>query len=209
MKVITIGRDGSQDICLDNEMISRRHAILRVYNNGKMEIVSLGQNGTCVNGNPCKPNTNYPLKRNDVVSFAHVYELDWALIPNPLKWLKITAWAVVIISLISVAVVLTYKYLPIGKDKKVEKIENTEENFEYNNSDSEPDLGSNHKFELLPETEENADKLLKEEQNESVDTLRLFFKPKKNNPDKKNKIENKKDEELKKDSTTAIGNILS
>lgn len=124
MKVITIGRDRTQDICYDNEMISRKHAILRIYNNGRMEIVSLGQNGTFVNGNLCKPNTNYPLKRNDVVSFAHVCELEWSEIPDPLRWLKITSLVVGILAVIAVALSLTYKYLPIGdKDATEEEIE--------------------------------------------------------------------------------------
>ena len=90
MKVISIGRDSTQNICYDNEMVSRRHALLKIYSNGKIELISMGKNGTFVNGIMCKQNVAYPIKRKDVVSFAHVCELDWSLVPNPFRWLKIS-----------------------------------------------------------------------------------------------------------------------
>ena len=49
MKTITIGRGDGADIFIDDEMISRRHAILRIYTFGKMELVDMGKNGTYVN----------------------------------------------------------------------------------------------------------------------------------------------------------------
>ena len=48
MKTITIGRGDGADIIIDNEMISRRHAILKISTFGKMEIVDMGRNGTYV-----------------------------------------------------------------------------------------------------------------------------------------------------------------
>lgn len=220
MKVITIGRDRNQDICYDNEMISRRHAILRVYGNGKMEIVSLGQNGTCVNGNPCKPNCNYPLKRNDVVSFAHVCELDWSVVPNPLKWVKITALVVVILAVVAAVFVFAYDYLPFGKDKTTAAEQNLEE-IEYEALDDSRAL----QFGNFPNMEYKTEELPVENESETIDTLGLFLnsieklnaekqaaedaKKKKEEAEKNEKQEVEKKDTEQKDSTTAIGNILS
>lgn len=82
MKILSIGRDDNCNIILSDSMVSRRHAILKIYATGKMEIISLGQNGTFVNGVKLKSDTVYPITRKDIVSFAHVRQLDWAQIPN-------------------------------------------------------------------------------------------------------------------------------
>lgn len=214
MKVITIGRDRTQDICYDNEMISRRHAILRIYNNGKMEIVSLGQNGTFVNGNLCKPNAHYPLKRNDVVSFAHVCELDWSEIPNPLRWLKITLLIVGIVAVISTVLALTYDYLPFVEKEFIEEgieIESANENMgntpngwtnvlpdKEDYSQNAPEI--KEKDQDTPEAEEKAPKV--DEKNK----FQKYFKDKNNKKEQDKKKQDKQKE--KKDSTTAIGNIL-
>jgi pSer/pThr/pTyr-binding forkhead associated (FHA) protein len=50
MKILTIGRDESCNIVLSDSTVSRRHAILKIHATGKMEIISMGQNGTFVNG---------------------------------------------------------------------------------------------------------------------------------------------------------------
>lgn len=220
MKVITIGRDRTQDICYDNEMISRRHAILRIYSNGKMEIVSLGQNGTFVNGNLCKPNAHYPLKRNDVVSFAHVCELDWSEIPNPLRWLKITSLIVGVLGVLAVILVFSYDKLPFGKN-------NIEDEIEWEKPNETTEIAPNNWSNKLPgnkgilpdtiEQEEN-EKSGKEKEtpkagakeNEKDDSkikengkFKKYFKNKKQ-PEKKK--QEKKQE--KNDSTTPIGNIF-
>ena len=72
MKILTIGRDESCNIVLSDSTVSRRHAILKIHATGKMEIISMGQNGTFVNGVKLKSDTAYPVTRKDVVSFAHV-----------------------------------------------------------------------------------------------------------------------------------------
>lgn len=43
MKVITIGRDPECNIVLDDNLISRRHAVLRLHGTGKIEISILLQ----------------------------------------------------------------------------------------------------------------------------------------------------------------------
>jgi len=84
MKVISIGRESGCDIVLNDttDVISRRHAILNIYPTGKMTISDQGYNGTYVNGIRITPNVPFPVTRNDVVSFAHVMQLDWKLVPN-------------------------------------------------------------------------------------------------------------------------------
>jgi hypothetical protein len=91
MKTITIGRGDGVDIFIDDEMISRRHALLRIYASGKMEIVDMGKNGTFVNGVKLKPNVPFPVKRKDVVNFAEVSRLNWSQVPDNTKYFKIGA----------------------------------------------------------------------------------------------------------------------
>lgn len=82
MKILSIGRDDNCNIILSDNMISRHHAILKIHATGKMEIISMGQNGTFVNGIKLKLDTIYPITRKDIVSFAHVRQLDWSQIPD-------------------------------------------------------------------------------------------------------------------------------
>lgn len=85
MKVLSIGRNSDCNIVYDDMMVSRRHALIKIYPTGKYEIVSTGTNGTKVNGNLIASNAPYPLKRGDSVTFANVARLDWRVIPNPLR----------------------------------------------------------------------------------------------------------------------------
>lgn len=84
MKTLSIGRDTGCDIVLNDhsDVISRRHAVLNITSTGKMTLIDQGRNGTYVNGIKITPNVPFPVKRNDVVSFAHVMQLNWALVPN-------------------------------------------------------------------------------------------------------------------------------
>lgn len=100
MKVISIGRGEDCHIIFPDNVISRRHAILKIYATGKMEIVDMGQNGTFVNGVKLTPNTPYPVSRKDVVSFAHVRQLDWAQIPDQSRWYRYAMYGVAGIVLI-------------------------------------------------------------------------------------------------------------
>ena len=85
MKILSIGRGDNCNIYLDDQNISRRHAQLRIYATGRMEIVDYSQNGTFINNVRLQPNAPTPVKRDDVVSFAHTRLLDWNLVPDPLK----------------------------------------------------------------------------------------------------------------------------
>ena len=82
-RYFTIGRDLQSDIVLndDTDIVSRRHAILEVGRNGKYFITDESQNGTYVNGIRITSNEKVPIVRDDEVSFAHVADLDWSLVP--------------------------------------------------------------------------------------------------------------------------------
>lgn len=84
MKVLSIGREESCDIVINDptSVVSRKHALLKLYPTGKMEIVDLSTNGTFVNGNMISKNHPYVVKRKDVISFARSKQLDWSLVPN-------------------------------------------------------------------------------------------------------------------------------
>ena len=122
MKVYSIGRNEDCTIVLDNPMVSRRHALLKVHASGKMELVSLGTNGTFVNGNKLKPNAPYTVKRSDVVSFAHAKQLDWDLVENPIWWLKYALYGLAAIIVLGLAYAMIDHWL-IKKPKQPEPTE--------------------------------------------------------------------------------------
>ena len=114
MKVITIGRDPSCNIVINDPKISRRHAIVRVSDFGKIEVVDLSTNGTSVNGNPLRKNVPYPVTRNNQVTFAGVSKLNWDDIPNPFKLYK---WiAIGLFGLIALAIAVTAIVKAVGSD---------------------------------------------------------------------------------------------
>ena len=118
MKALSIGRDMSCDIVLhDNtDVISRRHAILNITSSGKMTIVDQSRNGTYVNGIKISANVPVPVTRKDVISFAHVSQLDWNLVPrsNSIAVYGAIALGVVLIVL---ACVFIPSLMPSGTEK--------------------------------------------------------------------------------------------
>jgi hypothetical protein len=74
MNILTIGRDANNEIVLDNNFVSRRHAQLIISDNGQVLIKDLGSsNGTFVNGN--KVTESY-LRPGDLVKCASA-SLNW------------------------------------------------------------------------------------------------------------------------------------
>ena len=90
MKSLSIGRDKECDIVLTDhsDVISRRHAVLNIYPSGKMAIIDYGRNGTYVNGVKITSDVQVPVTRKDIISFAHVRQLDWEQIPKANTWMK-------------------------------------------------------------------------------------------------------------------------
>lgn len=122
MKVLSIGRNPDCNIVYDDMMVSRRHALIKIYPTGKYEIVSTGTNGTKVNGNLIATNAPYPLKRGDSVTFANVARLDWNIIPNPMRPYYLACLgllALVIVLIIGLGVSKLVKAYSDGPDKEL------------------------------------------------------------------------------------------
>lgn len=102
MKSYSIGREQGCDIVINDstDVISRRHAVLTVGPGSKMTILDQSQNGTYINGIRISRNVPVPVTRKDNVSFAHVAQLDWNIIPNPIGYLKYVIAAVAAIVVI-------------------------------------------------------------------------------------------------------------
>ena len=103
MKTITIGRSAECNITIEHELISRKHALLKLYPSGKIEIVDMGLNGTSVNGVKIQPNVPKRINRNDVVTFASSKSLDWNLVPPTHNWYlyyALTAIALIVLGVL-------------------------------------------------------------------------------------------------------------
>ena len=102
-KIYTIGRDGGCDIVIpDNtDVISRLHATIRVESNDKIYLTDQSRNGTYINGMKMSSNVEIPVSRKDVVSLAHIYDLDWSLVPKQKSRTKILIVAVLLVALLA------------------------------------------------------------------------------------------------------------
>lgn len=127
MKTITIGRGDGCQIFIDDDMISRRHAILKISTFGKMEIVDMGKNGTFVNGIRLRPNVPVPVKRKDIISFANVSQLDWKQVPNPGIYYKIGAIVLGVLLLLLVGLIVYRNVTDTPKPKPATNYEYYEE----------------------------------------------------------------------------------
>lgn len=125
-KIITIGRGDGADICIEDDLVSRRHATIKFLPFGKMEIRDLSKNGTYVNGIRLAVNKPYPVTRKDVVSFARVRQLDWSEVPDPMRLYRIGAW--IVLAIIACIVVFSVvSSIDWGGKKKIQEIEQYEE----------------------------------------------------------------------------------
>lgn len=110
-KIYTIGRDEGCDIVISDstDVISRLHATIRVESNDKIFLIDQSRNGTYVNGMKMSSNVEIPISRKDVVSFAHIYNLDWSLVPkhkdNTIKTILIILLSLIVMTVIAYAVI--------------------------------------------------------------------------------------------------------
>lgn len=104
-KVYTIGRDETCDIILrdNSDVVSRVHATLKSNGHGKYTLVDQSRNGTYVNGIRMSTNEEIPVTRKDVISFAHIQDLDWEQIVEEKKGKKIIL--LLIISFIAITAI--------------------------------------------------------------------------------------------------------
>ncbi len=112
MKVYSIGREAGCDIIINDnsDATSRRHATLTVMPSGKMTITDQSRNGTYVNGIRISPNVAVPVTRKDNVSFAHVYRLDWNMIPKPVSIMQYVSYGLIALAVI-VGGIIAYLFL--------------------------------------------------------------------------------------------------
>lgn len=103
-KILTIGRNPECDICIPDstDVVSREHAVLEIGRCGKYFLIDKSRNGTYVNGIRMTTNEKIPVTRKDVVSFAHMRELDWSLVPKDRSILKWSLWSLGAVALIAV-----------------------------------------------------------------------------------------------------------
>lgn len=124
-KIYTIGRDDGCDIVIPDstDVISRLHATIRVESNDKILLTDQSRNGTYVNGMKMSSNIEIPVSRKDVVSFAHIYNLDWSLVPKQKNnVMKIT---VILFSIIAVLGIAAFFIFGSNKNELPETIEPT------------------------------------------------------------------------------------
>lgn len=116
MKNYTIGRDEGCDIVIhdDTDQISRRHAMLRIYPLGKIEIIPMGRNMTYLNGLPLRNDKVMRVHRGDVISLAKVKSLDWKMIPDPYSSYRKMAWVVLFVIIALIGCILAFPHFNWG-----------------------------------------------------------------------------------------------
>lgn len=192
-KIYTIGRDESCDIVISDStnVISRQHATIRVESNDKIFIIDQSRNGTYINGMKMSSNVEIPISRNDVVSFAHVYNLDWSLVPAE----KNTTLKIVLASVVSIAIIGTVAWLIFFNDNK-------------KSPEPTPKTQVETPSEVTPETQiENQDSVINETpiETEVVKESKPIATPIKQKPIKK--AEPKNDSEEKDNTEENIGHM--
>lgn len=118
MKNYTIGRDEGCDIVIhdDTDQISRRHAMLRIYPFGKIEIIPMGRNMTYLNGLPLRNDKVTRVHRGDVISLAKVKSLDWKMIPDPYSSYRKMAWVVLFVIIALIGCIIAFPHVDFGSN---------------------------------------------------------------------------------------------
>ena len=109
----TIGRNPLNDIYIDDpsNVISRSHATIRV-DGRKFFITDHSTNGTYRNGIKLTPGIEYPVTKDDEVSFGGLYTFDWAMIPKPKTSLSAVILYVVSILVLAALCIGAFYLLP-------------------------------------------------------------------------------------------------
>lgn len=197
MKTIySIGRDPGCDIYLydDKKVISRNHAVLKIGKGGKYFISDQSMNGTYINGIRISSGVQVPVTRKDVITFAHVAELDWSLIPNPRTKIWKMALLVLLLLVIAGCGVLAYKKLINPKSSDVVLPTPVEPSGSETNAD---------------EQKENTEEVVDKEQEYIEWEKRLKEEEKKLNDAKKNTSESLKDQQKPAEEETVEEEITN
>jgi|GEM_PF-6362992 len=79
MKTVKIGRESDNDVIVNDpkERVSRHHAVIRLYDDGRISITDKSSNGTSVNDVPMPKGREVFVTHRDKVTFAGTHSLDW------------------------------------------------------------------------------------------------------------------------------------
>ncbi len=126
-KIYTIGRDEGCDIVIpDNtDVISRLHATIRIESDDKIYLTDQSRNGTYINGMKMSSNVEIPVSRKDVVSLAHIYTLDWSLVPKQNGKTKILLLVAVLLAALLAGT--TYSFSGLNHGDSNEEVEQAPE----------------------------------------------------------------------------------
>lgn len=174
MKKYTIGRGDDSDIIVSDPkgLVSRHHALLKAYPNGGYELIDLSKNGTFVNGIRIAAHKPVKVKRKDVIVFANSSKLEWEEVPEPYKWVKLTAMigigiAIVLLALLATRLAGNEKPEPADFTAPQPAIINSSpdgsENREANKTES-PDSRNETESGIRPESGKDSEKSAEEEQ---------------------------------------------
>lgn len=82
MRLISIGKSPSCNICISSEFVSSYHAELLLMDNGDIFVIDCNStNGTYVQGNRIQPNVEVPVRRGDRIEFDQI-ALNWGQVPT-------------------------------------------------------------------------------------------------------------------------------
>lgn len=173
-KIYTIGREEGCDIVIpDNtDVVSRLHATIRVESNDKIYLIDQSRNGTYVNGMKMSSNVEIPVTRKDVVSFAHIYNLDWSLVPAP----KSNVFKNILIAVLCFVLIVGLLYAVIAHLDKTQEPEPEIETIETTTNPPAPNLPSVPEESEAPDSTPVADteKVEKEQpKKEEKDTVKV------------------------------------
>lgn len=114
MKRITVGRGNDCDIIIIDETdnVSRHHLVISFNFMGKMKVSDTSSNGTFINGMRMLKGASIPVTKEDKIRLGRNIELDWNLVKDPYRSLRILAVSllgILIIIGLSVYICLWYK----------------------------------------------------------------------------------------------------
>lgn len=123
MRKVVIGRGRECHVILADttDVVSRRQAVIMFTFWGKMTLYDTSSNGTFVNGERLAKQQGKVVTRKDTVNFGHVWDLDWTMVKDPYRNVKV-AWACAVAALLLVVGAIALFPTPHKGDAPEQKI---------------------------------------------------------------------------------------
>lgn len=98
MKRITVGRGNDCDVVIldETDNVSRHHMVITFNFFGKIKVSDTSSNGTFINGVRMLKGTSIPVTTDDRIRLGRSIELDWNLVRDPYKLVRIIVPSVLI-----------------------------------------------------------------------------------------------------------------